>query len=335
MKEFRKTEDGLFICEECGKTFKTRKNGLCRNHIYKFHDPQEYYDKWLKTKDEDYCVICNNKTIFISVSHGYKKCCNKKCSNIYRYNKTKEGCFKKYGKDNVWKVEKIKQKRNKTMKKRYGAAQSSNCASIKEKRKQTMIKKYNVEYYVMCEDFKNKSKETCLTRYGVEKTAETDIVRQKSKQTLINKTGYDCTFKSPDVKKKIKKTMLTKYGVEKPMQNEEIFFKQQQSAKKINYFKNTDLIYQGSYELDLLEKYYTRFPNIKRGPRIKYLINNESHYYYSDFIIPSLNLIIEVKSSWTYNEKDEIKKNAAIMRGYNYIMIMDKNYKEFNELISS
>ena len=63
MKEFKKTENGLFVCEECEK--------LCKNclelskHIKRYHNYQNYYDKWLKTEGEGICKICGEKTTFL------------------------------------------------------------------------------------------------------------------------------------------------------------------------------------------------------------------------------------------------------------------------------
>ena len=59
--------------------------------------------------------------------------------------------------------------------------------------------------------------------------------------------------------------------------------------------------------------------------------------YHSDFYIPSLNLIIEIKSSWTLKLDNEIKqkKNYCIKSGYKYIMIKNKNYNRFNKIINN
>jgi predicted transcriptional regulator len=52
MKEFRKTEKGFFICEECKQPCKKIIN-LSR-HILYTHDmtTKEYFDKWLKEDNE-------------------------------------------------------------------------------------------------------------------------------------------------------------------------------------------------------------------------------------------------------------------------------------------
>lgn len=99
MKKFRKTNNDLFICEECNKTF-TSIRKLSR-HITVFHEnTKSYHEKWLKEEFDDKCKICKNSTDFINLSYGYKKCCSKICSNIYSHNKSIEGNVKKYGVEN-------------------------------------------------------------------------------------------------------------------------------------------------------------------------------------------------------------------------------------------
>jgi hypothetical protein len=88
------------------------------------------------------------------------------------------------------------------------------------------------------------------------------------------------------------------YGVEYPSQDPSIFKQIFKTSFKIKKFKDTNIYYQGSYELDFLEKYYDKYPDIQRGPRIKYIFKGKKHYYFSDFLIPSKNLIVEVKNSY-------------------------------------
>jgi uncharacterized C2H2 Zn-finger protein len=253
MKEFRKTKDGLFICEECNKLYKI-KNALSW-HINKCHDNEkkEYYDKWIKEENEDKCEICNN----ITKSHnlnGYNSTCCKQCADKLSLFKTDQ----------------------------------------------------KIKY--------QKYKQTCLQKYGVENA-----------------------YQSKEIKEKIKQTCLKKYGVEYTHQNINILNKAFKSAKVLKQFRNTNIWYQGSYELDFLEKYYDKYPDIQRGPSIKYNFNNKNKVYHSDFLLPSLNLIIEIKSSWILNVDIEIneKKTATINSGFNYIMILDKNYINFLQLISN
>jgi transposase len=71
-----------------------------------------------------------------------------------------------------------------------------------------------------------------------------------------------------------------------------------------------------------------------RQIRIPYKTNdNKRHYYYPDFHIPSKNLIIEIKSTYILNKQgkdiQELKHQACINKGFNYILILDNNMNLF------
>jgi hypothetical protein len=66
--------------------------------------------------------------------------------------------------------------------------------------------------------------------------------------------------------------------------------------------------------------------------RIPY--NNE-HYYYPDFYIKAYNLLVEIKSSWTFSKTDPAKAIAARQSQYKYIIIIDNNFTEFTTLLES
>jgi hypothetical protein len=241
MKKINKNE----ICKECGKICKGLK-GLV-GHIRHSHDKKykEYYDKWIKEKNEGYCKICNNVALFKNMDYGYLSgCCRK---HIYEWNKIQ-----------IKKAVKLK---------------------------------YDVDNVYQLQETKDKTKKTCLRKYGVEYTH----------------------------------------------QNNEIFQKAFKTGLKILQYKNTNLFYQGSYELDFLEKFYNKCI-IKSAPNINYIIDNEKHVYHPDFYIPFLNLIIECKSTYYYKKHKnvvDIKAKATIANGFNYFMILDKNYNIFEHALEA
>ena len=81
----------------------------------------------------------------------------------------------KYGVDNVFQSDEIKQKIRKTNKEKYG----NECAS-----------KTNI--------VKDKIKQTCLEKYGVEAALASDIIRKKIEETNIDRYGSKvaCPFGS-------------------------------------------------------------------------------------------------------------------------------------------
>lgn len=298
MKDFRKTPDGLFICEECGKTF-SLKHHLSK-HIERYHDSKkDYYDKWIiENENEKLCKVCKKELIFTGLGGGYKNTCSKTCR--YQYN-------------NILYIE------------RYGQHPLKN----KEKEKQTKKERYGDENY----NNREKAKETCIENYGVTHVFQVKKVKTKIRKT--KKERYD--DEGFNNRQKIEQTNLDRYGYLYTHQNKDIFEKSYKSALKLKPYLNTDLYYQGTYELDFLDNYYEKFKNVlSRAPSIKYIFNNTQHVHHPDFYIKTLNLIVECKNSYLYErDKDVIlaKKDAAIAQGYNYIIIIDKDYTEFNKLI--
>jgi hypothetical protein len=69
---------------------------------------------------------------------------------------------------------------------------------------------------------------------------------------------------------------------------------------------------------------------MKRGKSFKYFYKNKQRIYFSNFFIESLNLIIEIKNKYLFKrDKYILEKKAVIKNGYNYIIIINKNYKKF------
>lgn len=121
---------------------------------------------------------------------------------------------------------------------------------------------------------------------------------------------------------------MERYGFKNPMQNDKIFEKTlKNSYHKKNFNK---LKYQGTYELDFLIKYENL--DITNYKSIEYFYDGKNRKYFPDFYYKEKNLIIEIKSDYTYNiflEKNLAKRKSCIEQGYNFIFIIEKNYDEF------
>lgn len=181
--------------------------------------------------------------------------------------------------------------------------------------------------------YKCSYEQTCLIRYGCKNSYQIqkvkDIISVKNKENI------------QQIVQKTKQTCLLKYGVDNPAKS--TLIKEKQSVirlknnsnnLKVNVkkFKNTELTYQGNYEYSFLEYCEMNgiLDKIKRGPIIKYFNGERQAIYYPDFYYEELNLIIEIKSTYTYNlhkEINELKKFACINKAYNFIFIIDNNFK--------
>lgn len=200
---------------------------------------------------------------------------------------------------------------------------------------ETMIDKYGVNHPSKSIELMSKRNRTNIDLYnnicslhGIEQKEKTII-------TWYNNLGVNHPFKSDIVKSKIKNTFNIKYNVDNPSQIPEIHNKKLKSAFSIGDIY--ELNYQGSYERDFLLMCYENniIDKISNGPTIRYIFNENSHYYHSDFYIEEYDLIIEIKSSYIYNlelDKNIAKQNYCLRNGYNFLFIIDKNYSELMDL---
>lgn len=177
-------------------------------------------------------------------------------------------------------------------------------------------------------EIKHKIIQTNLERRNVESTLQCPITREKGKQTYFEKTGYEHNSQNPEVQLQRIRTSQEKYGVDYPMQNAEVFVKQQHTAnsyKKLITPLGEERMYMGYEGVALKELFitYTEDDIISDRyglPEIWYFMDKKRRYY-PDIFIPSKNLIIEVKSTWTYGQ-DEVenvmKRRACLDAGFNF-----------------
>lgn len=150
---------------------------------------------------------------------------------------------------------------------------------------------------------------------------------ESRKKTLFIKYGNP----NWNNQEKKRKTCLEKYGVEHTQQLDEVFSK----TCKIQRF-NENLTYQGSYELDFLQK-YSDLINLEKPKSFFYIDDyGKRRKYFPDFYWKEANLIIEIKSAYTLkNDRNAYrKKNSVEIEGFNFIWIVDKKYTEFRDILT-
>ena len=154
------------------------------------------------------------------------------------------------------------------------------------------------------------------------------------KETYIKNYGCDNPSKSDKIKLKKEETCLKNFGVNSPLQNVDVFKRNKISAFKHHFYKN--YTYQGTYELDFIIKYEYLLTIENPDFKIDYFYENKNHKYHPDFFIRKYNLIVEIKSDYTYYKeiyKNDTKQQACLDNGYNFIFIINKDYSEFNRLL--
>ena len=170
----------------------------------------------------------------------------------------------------------------------------------------------------------SKGKQTKKEKYGDENYSNWE----KGKQTCLEKYGVTNNLWIKEVRDNIIKNNIEKYGVKHHAQS--LNYEQSFNNKKYHLPSGKIITIQG-YEnlaLDLLLTYYNEEDIIvgkhnifKQIGKLEYIYDNKIHTYFPDIFIKSKNLIIEVKSEWTYKFKKEIsflKKQACLNKDYNF-----------------
>lgn len=266
--------------------------------------------KYSKCKINVICDCCHSESevLYINYTKALDKFEKYRCYDCGR-SAIKETCIDRYGVDNPTKLKQISEKISLNYKNKSDIEKEL----MIEKQKNTMFIKYG-NWFVNTLSYKEKVREKSIEKYGVVDYRKSDVIRNK-----------------------FKKTMLERYGVVNPSQMPNQF-KKSWFGNKINGLHSaSNLKYQGTYEFDFLENYYNKVTIEKIDP-IKYKLNENTHYYHPDFYLPDYNLIIEVKSSYTYKfdlEKNIAKKEYSIKSGFSFLFIIDKDYSELESIIIS
>lgn len=260
------------------------------------------------------CPICEvNHLKFKDFSSGYTKFCSGSCEIKNKwlkttieqkstlYDKQRATNLERYGNENSFKSEIVKENIRKSFTEKYGEG-VTNPSHIKE--------------------FRDKANESIFKKHGVRNAGQTE----NAINSRIERYGCENPFSSNEIKDKIKKTNIERYGAEHPLQNREIFDKAMKH-RSYTYLASNDKEYvlQGyeKFAIEKLLKMYNEADIIsgRKIPSIPYIENDKSRKYFPDFYIKSENLIIEVKSLFIYEReivRNELKKNASINIGYKF-----------------
>ena len=250
------------------------------------------------------CVVCDNPVRPHFKGLHLLDTCSKKCDYEIRVNKTKESNLEN-----------------------YGVKSTNQLESVKEKQKESMVKNHGSEYYVTTKRFIKQSDKTKKGKYGNPKF----VNPKKGKKTKLERYG-DENYNNHE---KYIETCIEKYGVKHVMQSKEIFEKQQSKCYGSKKYKH--LYYRGSYELLFIKEYEKRFDidDLTNCFSIKYEMDGKTKIYFPDFLITPKNLIIEIKSPWTYdnNGKNEELRNinnkkweaAQLLNDYDFLPLKSKD----------
>ena len=287
-------------------------NTICKEHNIK---PSSMY-KYVKTilSESDYNLIKEVSKI--------KSTKNWKTSIIGKYgvenvfqlesvkDKSKNTLISKYGVDNCFKSSEIQEKKKKTMVKRYGVENSGSSSVLLEKMKTTNIEKYGYDNYAKTDECKDKIKSTNIERYGSDWYFQSEEYKNKVKSSNLEKYESEWYIQSSDFKNKAKETLIEKYGYDNYTKSDESKerYKDKEYIEQIKmkmkatnlkkygveyYNHKTNMIVSKDTIYELLSN---RFPDIIRQYR------SSLYPYNCDFYIPSLDIYIEYQGNWTHGD---------------------------------
>ena len=241
------------------------------------------------------CPVCGGKLKYKNINIGHFKTCSATCNQNYEVTK------KTLEENNL---------------RKYGVVHH------------TKTKEYRDYIRKRCENnefgFSSAKYKQYLENNNVSNVSQIPEINEKIRKTINERTDED----NEEIQRKIKHTLQKRYNVDNAYE----------LAKRFLYHEyvlpSNKIIKLQGYEhvaLDLLLKQYSEEDIMfrrKEVPVIIYEFNGANHKFYPDFYIPKDNLIIEVKSDWTFKTKKEqniLKLEAAKLHYNAFIWICSKN----------
>ena len=234
-------------------------------------------------------------------------------------------------------------KRNKTNLERYGVENPFQSEEIKNKIKQKNLEKYGVENPSQSPDIHQKKIETSLKNYGCEYPLQSEIIKQKSIQTNMEKYGVSYAMKLPEVAQKSIETRFKNNNYIKSTSSEEARNYIKAYIKEKNYkldqcaFSDTeDGLYEWGYQYEGKWILYDLvvFEEEFRGNKDKIIEILEYHgpFHYKENSVkergdekatPWMKSKMTIKESY---EIDKLKEKFAKSLTMNYNVIWANKY---------
>lgn len=309
-----------------------------------------------RSRETRICLEC--KQPFNVRKKETKKLCSEECRAAWasrpenvesRIESSKQAVKDKFGVENVFQLEEVKEKSRQTKLEKYGDENYNNPESQKETlferhgddfyfkmavdRVQTFRDKYGVDHPLQSEEFRAKRRQTNQERYGVDNVSQDSEIKKRRKKTYRERYGVDNPSQVEEFKEKKKQTSLENFGVTHHLKDYDRLQKHLKAQYKVKEYKDTGIHYQGSYELLFLELLEEKglLGEVSDGRSYDYEFFGEKHVYHTDFLFRGQE--IEIKSSWTYDhngadpllrELNETKWKAVRDSGEKLKTLIDK-----------
>ena len=163
-------------------------------------------------KDKLYytCSNCGEEA-HISLNE-FRRC--RRCENCAK-SRAKETNLERYGVENVFQSEEIKQRIKDSNMEKYGVDHHMKVPEILQKAIDTNIDKYGLAFAFHSEESFDKIHATCMERYGVEYPLQNEYIQEKVIESCRESLGVDYPLQSEEIQKQIEQTFQDRYGMGK------------------------------------------------------------------------------------------------------------------------
>ena len=189
---------------------------------------------------------------------------------------------------NLPSAEKYKQ----TCLRRYGVENAFQTEEVKNKISETNIKKYGFKSFNQSPQSREKYKQTCLRRYGVENVSQSEEVKKKKEDTFLKHFGSKCNFSSKELREKYQQICIDKYGtsvISYKYNYDNTYFDSSWELAYYLYLKNENIDFE----------FHTIF--------LEYVDSkNNTHKYFPDFVVNGE--IVEIKGDQFLDENGRLKE---------------------------
>lgn len=315
-----------YILDLYDSEYKLTWNGLKKTHpcIFSYLN-NRFDDKCKKISEVIYrirydlnshpiCPVCGNPVKFVDKTRGYKVYCSQECKNsdkgkLIFNQKLQSTCLEKYGVQNPFQDEEVKEKIKETCLQRYGHEHACQSEHVKQKTRSTSLERYNCPVTSQNLEVKRKLIETNIKRYGVPYTFMSNIQKQKSKETCLQKYGYEYALQVPSIREKGYLTM----------------------KQKCNFTTSK------------LEKCLRKYL-IESNINFKEQYKSELYQFKCDFYLVDYDIYVEIQGHWhhgyNYKTKEYIKygenmyKTSVLMNLWKQKAIHSQSYRDAIEVWS-
>lgn len=274
------------------------------------------------------CDLCDSKTSFNKKAFLFNQYCSwcNQHKSPERSRKIKETSLKRYGTEHPF----------------------SKKSPVRQKIIQKLTEQYGVQNVFQLDGIKIKSQQTLLERFG--SASAFQIGSKEFKQTMLTKYGKEYCSQVPEIVAKGNSTKLQRFGIKRAgMYTESV--RDQMSASATKRIQNGDLYnfkqFHFSNRIEYVQGYEPQairlllshgvpeddIDTTKKCPVILY----DNKRYIPDLHIKSANLLIEVKSKYTFSRGKEgtlKKQKAAILAGFKHeIWIMSESGELLEKII--